>query len=344
MKTGNIFLEKDLSERTNQEHTMCNGILVFILAMVCCILWGSAFPCIKIGYELFAISATDTFTQIAFAGIRFMLAGILALIIGGFAGRKWLVPAKWEIPRIVKLCFFQTVVQYLFFYLGLARTTGVKASIIEASNVFVAILVASLIFHQEQLTLRKIAGCIIGFAGVVVINLNSGAAGLDLHMSLTGEGFVFFSTVAYAFSSVLTKKYSKESNPVLLSAYQFMAGGMLMMVIGFAGGGSFTVVSGKGIAMLFYLAFISAAAFSLWGMLLKYNPVSKVAVYGFMNPMFGVILSALLLKEQSDAPGAGRAVIALLLVTVGIVAVNINQKNGNKASRHSGGKLDEAER
>lgn len=326
MKMGNILSQKGLPEKTGREHMMCRGVVVFILAMVCCILWGSAFPCVKLGYRLFGIDSSDTFTQIVFAGIRFMLAGILALIIGSIARRKWLVPAKWEAPRIMKLCFFQTVLQYFFFYLGLARTTGVKASIIEAANVFVAILISSFIFHMEQLTYKKLAGCIIGFAGVVLINLNSASAGMDLHMSLTGEGFVFFSTVAYAFSSVLTKKYAKESNPGLLASYQFMAGGLIMTVTGIAGGGRFQVISGRGIAMLLYLAFISAAAFSIWGMLLKYNPVSKVAVYGFMNPMFGVILSALLLGEQSDALETGRVVIALLLVTAGIVIVNINPK------------------
>lgn len=303
-----------------------NNLVVLALAMVCCLLWGSAFPCIKIGYRMFDIASSDTFSQIAFGGIRFILAGILAWILGSIMEHKLLVPAKWELPRIVKLCSLQTVLQYVFFYLGLARTTGVKASIIEASNVFVAILIASLIFHQEKLTIKKLAGCLIGFAGVVLINLPEGG-GLDMHMRLTGEGFIFLSTVAYAFSSVLTKRYSKESNPVMLSAFQFMLGGVIMTIIGFAGGARFTVVTGQGVAMLFYLAFISAAAFSLWGILLKYNDISKVTVYGFMNPMFGVLLSSLLLTEQNDSVGITKAITALLLVTIGILIVNTKRKH-----------------
>jgi drug/metabolite transporter (DMT)-like permease len=42
--------------------------------------------------------------------------------------------------------------------------------------------------------------------------------------------------------------------------------------------------------MLLYLALVSAVAYSLWGILLKYNPISRVAVFGFMTPVFGVIL------------------------------------------------------
>lgn len=305
----------------NKTSLLQNNLVVFALAMVCCLLWGSAFPCVKIGYRLFDIASTDTFTQIAFGGIRFLLAGILAWLLGSVMECKCLAPAKWELPRIIKLCSLQTVLQYVFFYLGLARTTGVKASIIEASNVFVAILIASLVFHQEKLTIRKLAGCIIGFAGVVLINLPEGG-GLDFHMRLTGEGFIFLSTVAYAFSSVLTKRYSKDSNPVMLSAFQFMLGGAIMTCIGFAGGSHFTRITGEGIAMLLYLAFISAAAFSLWGILLKYNNISKVTVYGFMNPMFGVILSSFLLTEQNDSVGITKAVTALLCVTLGIIIVN----------------------
>ena len=128
----------------------------------------------------------------------------------------------------------QTVLQYFFFYVGLANTTGVKASIIEGVNVFVAVLVASLLFHQEKLTGKKIIGCLVGFAGVVIVNLGGS---MDMGFRLTGEGFIFLSTVAYAFSSVFLKRYSKDENPVLLSGYQFITGGILMCVIGLLMGG-----------------------------------------------------------------------------------------------------------
>ena len=106
----------------------------------------------------------------------------------------------------------QTSVQYAFFYIGLAHATGVKGAIITGSNSLLSILVASLIFHQEQLTFFKAAGCLLGFAGVAIANISGG--GMDLDFTLRGEGFVFFSALSYAFSSVLIKKYSQDSNPV----------------------------------------------------------------------------------------------------------------------------------
>ena len=302
----------------DKEHFMQKTIFVWLGALLCCALWGSAFPCIKIGYRLFDIASGDVAAQILFAGCRFTLAGVLALAIGSALNREWLVPKRRSYGRIAKLALLQTVAQYIFFYVGLANTTGVKASIIEGVNVFIAILVASLLFHQEKLSAAKILGCVIGFAGVVLVNISGG--GLDLGFHFTGEGFIFLSTIAYAFSSVFLKRYSKEDNPVLLSGWQFVFGGLVMIVCGLLAGGRLSEWSVAGVLMLLYMAVISAVAYSLWGILLKYNPVSKVAVFGFMNPVFGVILSAILLHE-GDSIGV-MCLVSLALVCAGIYIVN----------------------
>lgn len=298
-----------------KKNRMQSTVVVWLGALICCALWGSAFPCIKIGYQMFEIPQDAVATQILFAGLRFTLAGILVILIGSVLSGNLLKINRQNALKILKLSLLQTVLQYLFFYIGLANTTGVKASIIEGVNVFIAIFVASLIFRQEKLTMGKLAGCLIGFAGVVLVNLNGN--GLDMSFHLNGEGFIFLSTVAYAFSSVYLKRYSKTENPVLLSGWQFVAGGLVMTIMGLLMGGKITKVTATGIAMLFYLACISAVAYSLWGILLKYNPVSRVAVFGFMNPVFGVILSAFLLGEREQASGI-KSIIALILVSIGI--------------------------
>lgn len=81
-------------------------------------------------------------------------------------------------------------------------------------------------------------------------------------------------------------------------------------------------VSVSALLMLFYLACISAVAYSLWGILLKYNPVSKVAIFGFTNQVFGVLLSAWWLGEGSAELG-WNALLALILVCIGICIVNV---------------------
>ena len=296
-----------------KEQFMQKTIVVWLGALICCTLWGSAYPCIKIGYGMFAVGAEDVASQILFAGCRFSLAGVLAILLGSAAGKKILIPRRTSWGKVLILCMMQTVLQYLFFYIGLARTTGVKASIIEGVNVFCAILVASLLFHQETLNGRKIIGSIIGFAGVVLVNLTGG--GLDLGFTFLGEGFI---------SSACMKIFSKDENPVALSGWQFLIGGLIMMLCGYAAGGRLTVWTGKGVLLLLYMAMISAVAYSLWSILLKYNPVSKVAVFGFMNPVCGVILSAVLLGETGSL--SVMSVAALVLVCMGIYIVNRPEK------------------
>ncbi len=297
--------------------------VVCLLASVSCFLWGSAFPGVKIGYEWFQIASGETAAQILFAGCRFFLAGILVILFASLTSGRFLRPVGVEWKHAAVISLFQTILQYILFYIGLAHTAGTKASIIVGSNVFIAILTASLIFRQEKLTREKILGCVIGFAGVVLINLTPG--GMSLTMRFGGEGLVLFSTVAYAFSSVIMKKYSKKDNPVMLSGYQFLIGGIVMMAAGICMGGRISVPSGKAALMLLYLAFASAMAYTIWSQLLKYNPVSKVAVFCFMTPVFGVILSAVFLHE-SEQISLVQGAAALILITVGIIISHREKK------------------
>ena len=111
----------------------------------------------------------------------------------------------------------------------------------------------------------------------------------------------------------------------MLSGYQFILGGLIMSFIGLAFGGRLGTVNGPGLLLLVYLALVSAVAYSVWSLLMKYNPVSRVSVFGFSNPVFGVLLSALLLGERSQAFGA-QGLIALALVCTGILVVNRGKK------------------
>lgn len=291
------------------------------LAILCCALWGSAFPCIKIGYRLFNIPSDAVGSQILFAGYRFTLAGILTILIGSVVSRKALLPSRSSLPKIFKLCMVQTVIQYLFFYMGLAHASGVKSAIITGTNSLMAILIAVLIFRQEKLTTAKIAGCTLGFLGVAVANLGGGGVTEDLTFKLNGEGFIFISAVSYAFSSVLIKRYSVGENPVILSGWQFTAGGVILTTAGMLMGGNVGQFTVPASLMLFYLALLSAVAYTLWSILLKYNSVSRVSIFGFMNPVVGVLLSALLLGEGGQAISV-KNVSALLLVSAGIFVVN----------------------
>lgn len=295
---------------------LTNTFFVALTAMLCCALWGSATPFIKIGYELI-LPEKNIPSTILFAGVRFFSAGIITVIIYSIARRKFLFPQKGNFDAVAKVAVFQTIIQYLLFYIGVSNTTGVKATVISGSNSFFSILCATLIFRQEKLTVKKIIACIIGFAGIILINLN----GLNFKPNLTGDGFVLLSNLAYGISGVLMKKYSDREDPVVISGYQFILGGAVMIAVGLSLGGVIVLSGIKAVGVLLYLSLLSAVAYSLWGVLLKYNPVSKVSIYSFMTPVFGVLLSNLMLTEKSNVPILN-LVLALILICGGITILN----------------------
>jgi drug/metabolite transporter (DMT)-like permease len=305
---------------------LTNPIVLALCALLCCALWGSATPAIKTASALL-IPEAGVPSTILFAGVRFTMAGILTIAIYSIARKKLLVFKKENLGRVLTVSLFQTVIQYVFFYIGLTYTTGVKGTIASGSSAFFCVLIASLIFKQEKLTAKKIIACVLGLVGIIIINLK----GLELTMTFLGDGFVILSTVAYAFSSVFMKRYSKQEDPVVISGYQFIFGGAFLVLLGVTFGGRLDFGSSVGVVILIYLAFLSAVAYALWGMLLKHNPVSKVSVFTFTTPIFGTILSLIFLPESSGVDLIN-LVITLVLVSSGILLLNYQKKTSSQIS------------
>ena len=299
------------------EKKLQNPIVICVLALLCCALWGSAFPCIKIGYEWMEIEGTGS--QILFAGYRFFLSGVLTFVLGCLLERRILRMKRENFGVIFRQGVLQTTIQYVCFYIGLAHTTGAKGSIINASNAFVSIVAAHYMIRSERMTWKKGLGCILGLAGVVLVNLEPGGFGGGFRF--LGEGMVLLCTIAYGVSTVLLKMISDRESPMTITAYQTLIGSALLIVIGWLLHGDVGVFTWKSAALLFYMALLSTVAFSLWTLLLKYNPVGKVAVYGFTIPSFGVLLSGILLGETIFSV---KYLAALLFVSGGVILVNRN--------------------
>ena len=208
------------------------------------------------------------------------------------------------------------------YYKGL-RSLIIKEGITQLIVAFFSVLVASLVFRQEKLIPKKILACVLGFAGIIIINLK----GLEFTMNW-GDLFVIFSAICLAFSSVLIKKFSKYEDPVVISGYQFIIGGIFLALLGLILGGSLDLSSLKGDLILVYLSFLSAIAYALWGILLKHNPVSRVSVFSFTTPIFGTLLSLLMLPESSGVEVVN-LIITLILVASGILLLNYQKRKKN---------------
>lgn len=300
--------------------------IIFLTVLFCCTLWGSATPAIKTAYKLFQISGDNTASRILLAGVRFTLSGVMTISFGSLIERRFLLPKKSSLRNICVLALFQTVGQYYFYFMALAHISGVRSSIINASGNFLAIIFAALIFRLEKMTWRKILGCFFGFAGVILILGGFRAFHEAGAVTFEGEGALLTADVFYALASCCIKIMSKDENPVVLSGWQFFLGGIILSVIGVMMGGKLIFYGKACYIDLIYMGFISAGAFTLWGVLLTHNPVSRIAILGFLNPVMSVLLSGIILGENKEV-FSWKGLFALGFVSLGIIVVNSGERH-----------------
>lgn len=297
--------------------------VVVALATVCALLWGSAVPALKIGYELFAIAPGDTPSLMLFAGLRFTLAGLILLAFCWLTGRRVAVTLRRG-GELLLLGLVSTAVQYVFFYVGLAHSTGVKVSITTSTSTFFSVLIAHFLHAGDQLTVRRSLGVLLGFLGVVAVNL--GGAGFDLEFSLMGEGFIVIAAVLFSVAGIYGKRLSQDMDVMAMTGWQLLLGGLALCATGLALGGHVGAADVAGAGLVLYLAGLSSAAFALWSLLLKHNPVGRIAIFNCLIPVFGVTLSALFLGESLFE---WKNLAALALVSAGIWLATATPRKGS---------------
>ena len=290
---------------------------VVSIATLCCLLWGSAYPAVKSGYILFNIGATDISSKIVFAGYRFTMAGLLVLIFAKIFGQKLFAFSKKNFLSLVILGITQTTLQYIFFYIGLANTSGVKGSIMNSMGTFFSVLLAHYLYKNDKLNIQKVLGCIVGFIGVMTVNFSANL--LNFSFNFMGEGFVIISSLMFSIAAIYGKKLTQSMDVMLVTGYSLFIGGVLLTSLGITFGGSVRNFTLSSSLLLSYMILLSAVAFTLWSLLLKYNKVGSVSVFSFLTPIFGVILSAIFLGENILEI---KNVFALVLVCFGIWIVN----------------------
>ena len=294
-----------------------NKIFTSLAAIFCCALWGISTPIVKMGYAF--VDETHVPSLILWLGLQFAFAGFLTVCIYSIVSKRFVRPKKKNVKGVAAVALLQTVLQYTLLYVGLSMTTSVKGAILKSTDVFFVALISSLLFKMEKLTLKKLISCIIGFAGIIIMNLD----GLSLSVNL-GDGLITIGILAYSFSLIMIKLFTRDEDPIVLCGYQMALGGAVMLIIGGALGGAIDFV---GILPIFLgLSLLYAVSYNLWTVLLKYNSASGITIYSFMMPVFGVIFSSFLLSEKGGVATAN-LITALVLVCLGIVIWGYEKKN-----------------
>lgn len=287
---------------------------IILFAMIAVLLWGLAYPFIKLGLEEFEIKQNDVSGKMLFAGIRFSMAGLITLLFAKIKRREIINESKGNISLLLLFGLVNTGLHYLCFYVGLANCAGSKAAVINSMGTFLLIIFGSIIF-KEKMTDRKIIGCIFGFAGIIIANLgNESTDGF----ALIGEGMIIANAVCSACGGILTRVVTKRVNTLVATGYSLAAGGLMLLLGGLISGGTIGKVTVKGMLLLAGLVTISTVAFILYNTLLKYNNVADIAIFNALIPVSGTVLSCLLLKETFYI----KYLFSVIVIVFGIWLIN----------------------
>lgn len=290
------------------------------LAVLCNILWGSAFPFIKMGYRLFVIDSADTASILCFAGVRFMMGSLLVWIFGSIMERRPLpMPRGKVLGECCALGLWQTATQYFFYYSAVAQLTGFFGGILNSTQSFMGVILAHFLYGSaDRMTSRKALGCALGFGGVLVATLGNHGGG-----SAWGISAMLIASAVFAFAGPWNKAVTQKADSFSVCCLNLGVGGLALAVIGFAMGGRLSPQSPMAVPVLLYLAFISGAGYVLWALLMKNNPVSRISVFGLLIPVVNTLLSAVLNAEPLFE---WNYMAALVLVCGGIFLVNKPKK------------------
>ena len=301
-----------------QKEFFGNPKLAPLLTLACILAWAGAFPLIKLGYR--EIALPQIADKLVFAGMRFTLAGVLALLFAYLLGRSFKVPSK-SCARI--LTFFTLInitFHYIFSYIGLAYMTSSRSVIIDTMGSFFMILLSCWLFADDRLTKTKISGCLLGFAGIIVMNWQPHQS-LWADITFMGDGMLLLNTFCIAGGGILAKFVSREMDVMVATAYSLFFGGGLLWILGLLAGGSVALTSSTALWIMAILIAISSFSFCVYNQLLSYNPISKIAIFSSFMPIAGVIISGWLLGE----PFVTRYYLAAVIVACGIYIINRNK-------------------
>jgi drug/metabolite transporter (DMT)-like permease len=302
-----------------------NRFLIILITSISCFFWGCAFPLLKISFVDMNIATNDIGSKILFAGIRFLLAAIILLIVIIFVLKIKIGVNKVLLFKLILLGVVQTTLPFYFIYNGLANTSGVKSSILTGAIPLFGVILSHFAFIDDKINTKKIIGLLVGFIGIVVANKGNGV--LDLKFTIQGEGYLLISGFFLSLGFVISKKLSKETHPMLVAMWQMFLGSIFLISFGLQrfSANSVRFTSKSLLILLFVTVFSTVVAFCLWFTLLKYNKTGKIFIYYFLMPVFGTIMSVVLISGEAFTFSI---LWGLILVSIGILVVNIkNEKS-----------------
>ncbi len=285
-----------------------------IITLFVMLLWGTLFPTVKLGYSAYGISTTGDILY--FAGIRFTICGIIISLFSFLKDKESYKPVKHTLCPILLSGIFAIVLHYAFTYMGLMLTESSKTAILKQVGVLFYVCFSFIFLKEDKVTKRKIIAGILGFLGIVAINLDTKGFKFNI-----GDLFIILASFCTVFSNVISKKVFENVKPVTATGISQLFGGVVLLVFGKLLGGSATFMFDSSISIMIYICFASIVSYCLWFTVVKKSDLSGLFIIKFSEPLFACVFGAILLGENIFKI---QYLIAFLLVSSGIVISNKN--------------------
>jgi drug/metabolite transporter (DMT)-like permease len=262
---------------------------------------GSAFSVIKMG-DMYA-------SPLMFAAIRFILAGLLlSLIVGLMRMPHPKHSSEWFYVALIG--FFQTTGVFGAIFLSLRTISAGESSILIFVNPILVVLFSAFIGIKYRLI--QWIGVVVGFIGVVILIGFHPYYQVGVWIALSGAVF-------WAITTLLVKRVAGFINIWVLTAYQMLIGGILLLFISEIFGHPHIVFNFSFALIVLWLAIMSSIVqFGIWFYLIQKNNPGKVSSFLFLAPLFGVLSGLILLSE----PVTLQMIIGGFFILTGIFLVN----------------------
>ncbi|MFF2455257.1 DMT family transporter [Peribacillus simplex] len=281
-----------------------------LLILLTTFLMGSSFAVVKMGLPYSS--------PLLLAALRFTLAGsIMAMIVILLKRPHPNTRGDWI--KMLIIGTFQTAGVMGCIFLSLRTITASESSILTFTNPLLVVVFGT-IFSQTRYKLYQWFGVSLGIVGVII------TMGAQLEFKV-GILFGILSAVFWAISTLLAKKWGAISDTWVLSAYQMLFGGLLLLLGSFILEKPFFIMNGHSLFILLWLSIMSSIVqFAVWYYLLHKSDPGKTSAFLFLAPFFGVVSGWALLGE----PIYTSLLIGGLFIIIGIYLVNSNFQKENK--------------
>lgn len=275
-----------------------------------CVIWGTTYLGIRVGLE--------SIPPALMGGLRWTLAGGLLTAYLVARGEPLPPPSRWG-----------SILLLGFLLLGLGNggvvfaeqwiPSGLTAVLVGTSPFWMSSVEACLP-GGERLRLPVVLGLLVGFGGILVLvwpELTFGSSGT--YRFLAGVIALQIAEIGWALGSSYSRRHTRSDNVLSTTAYQMLAGGLIMTAAGTVRGEWNELFFTTRTAMAFvYLSTLGAiGGFVAYTYALRYLPISFVSLYAYVNPVIAVALGVIVLNE----PFTSRMAVAALLVFAGVAIV-----------------------